>query len=922
MAAITSPELADARAPGTAPAPFLLRRGGLPFDVADALRTPDLARWFDEEQVLAARHAAAREHLDEMLAGTVVPGTDGEARRRAVNLRRGVRSGKVPDVAAGTLADLLAVFPQLGPAVAGLAAAAHAEQDHLVRGEQVVAREHERLRADLAAVAGDPRLRHGIQLQSRDLDRLLEDLGAAGTPAKRVRRLERTLLTYVFRASAKTSPFSTLGVVAAGEIGQGEPGAAGEALVLRTGPVTVSGTQLNLGVVGRIIDIVSGSDRLLRDVPLALNASVQSRESRLRYVRRLRRAARSDAPVDMGQVSETVFYLGAEHVAAGVVSVFADGRRATSEQAGASLAALLDDDVPADLVTEYLHALLRVGFLVTPVLVIDIHSASPVRDFASRLADLDVPWATGTAAHLLRLDALATGYGTLDLDARRACDAAVREELGAIEDLLDAEGRLRALGTVVFEDVVDAAGTARVDAGWWEDEVAPVLHDHGRLLALYDPSGPTRLAMAAYFRARHGADGVETDVTTFLHEFGQDCFEQLQQAMLSHQDFTAEHAFRPLPNWFRLPTYDAIDAAKVRVRDHLQQVVDREGADRSRILLDPAWFHAEAGRAPSVGTHEEDPRSFFVQIARDGAAPLAVLNKSYCGMGLHVSRFARLLDDAGPAHVVPRVRAQNRDPDGRVVFAELRGGFDTTNLNLHPHLTDHELVCPGETSFRDPAEQIALESLQIRADGADGGVHLWSEELGARVVPVYLGFLLPFALPPMQQELLLFSAANMAMPDLWKGVDLGDGGHRPRLQVGRVVLRRESWLLPVDGLPDLPASAGPLERYRDWRRWQRAHGLPDQVFLQPRAGAAREGDDDAGAPAVAKPLYVDFTSEPSVRLLDHDVRRQSDQIELVEALPGPDQLWADERTGERYVTELTIDINPPAEVRPARGGRA
>lgn len=920
MAAVTSPELVDASAGAGSATPFLLRRGGLPFDVADRLRTPDLARWYDHEQHLAVRHATVRGELDALLAGTVIAGTDGERRRRAVKLRRAVRAGKVPGPGDDALADLADAFPALGAAVAALRDAVRAEQDHLARGETVVAREHDRLRAELATVATDPRVRHGIQLQSRDLDRLLEDLGASTTPAKRLRRLERTLLTYVYRSSAKTSPFSTLGVVAAGEVAPGAPGDA--ALTLRTGVEAVSGTQLNLGVVGRVIDIISGSDRLLRDVPLALNASVQTRESRLRYVRRLRRAARSDAPVDMGQVSETVFYLGAEHVAAGVVTVFADGRTATSAQAGATLADLLDGEVPPGLVTEYLHALLRVGFLVTPVLVIDIHSPSPVRDFAERLAGLDVPWATGTADHLLRLDAMARGYGGLGLVDRRARDAALRDELGAVEQLLDAPGRLRSLGTVVFEDVVDPSGTARVDAAWWQAEVDPVLHEHGRLLALYDPSGPIRLAMAAYFRARHGADGIEGDVTTFLHEFGQDCFEQLQQAMLSHQDFASDRTFRPLPNWFRLPAFDAVDAAKLRLRDHLQQVVDREGADRPRIDLDPAWFRAEAARAPAVGTREDDPRSFFVQVVREDDAPLAVLNKSYCGMGLHVSRFARLLDQAGPAHVVDRVRAQNRDAAGGVVFAELRGGFDTTNLNLHPHLTDYELVCPGETSFRAPSEQIALDSLQIRADGDGGGVHLWSEEHGARVVPVYLGFLLPFALPPMQQELLLFSAANMAMPDLWKGVDLGAGGHRPRLQVGRVVLRRESWVLPADGLPDLPASAGPLDRYRTWRRWQEVHGLPEQLFLQPRPGGAREGDDDPAQPVVAKPLYVDFTSEPSVRLFEHDVRRQTDEIELVEALPGRDQLWADERTGERYVTELTIDINPPAEAWRATGGRA
>ncbi len=910
--------------PSGARALFVLRRGGLPFDLIDELRTTDLADWHEQGRTLAAATATVRSQLDEYLAGRVIPAARDEARRHAINLRRAIRAGRLPATATGPAAEIVARHPDLGAALHWLADGVARQRDHDDLGETILAKESGRIRGALSAAAGHPELRRGILLQSADLDSFLDGYDQTVPAGKRARRLDRSLLTYLYRSAAKTSPFSTLGVVGVGVLATPEAGApetGATAMTLRSGPGTVAGGRLNLGVIGRVIDLINQSDQLLRDVPLVLNSSVRSVQSRMRYIRRLRRAARSDAPVDMGQVSESVFYLGDEHVAAEVVSAFADGRRLTSGQAAAILADQLAGRASAELIVEYLHALTRVGFLVAPLLSIDINSATPVADFADRLGRLTAGWARQTARLLVDLDGLADRYVAADLPGRRDIDKTMRERLAGIEDLLGGSHRLRSLETIVFEDVADPGISAQVDTRWWRREVLPVLEDYGQLLGLYDPSGPMRLAMAAYFKARHGLDGVESDAITFLHEFGQDCFDQLQQAMLGHQDFAADNTFRPLPNWFRLPQIDRIGQAKVRIREHLQGLVDAGGAGAGPIDLGADWLRREADRVREIGLSDADPRSFFVQIAR-AAPPLAVLNKSYCGMGLHFSRFARLLDQAGDVDVTGYVRERNRSAGDAVVYAELRGGMDTTNLNLHPRLTDFELVAPGERSFRPAAEQIALESLQIRCRADGSGLFLWSPELAVRVVPAYLGFLLPFALPTMQQTLLLFSATNMAMPDLWRGVDMGGDHHRPRLQIGSVVLRRRSWFTDPTGLPDATPGRSGSARYRGWRIWQAGQGLPDQVFLQPRpggpagSGPAGETDGQVRATTAAKPQFVDFTSEPSVRLLDHQVRRRAGEIEFVEMLPDRDQLWADERTGRRYVTELTIDINAPGDGAP------
>src|SRR5205823_1807434 len=54
------------------------------------------------------------------------------------------------------------------------------------------------------------------------------------------------------------------------------------------------------------------------------------------------------------------------------------------------------------------------------------------------------------------------------------------------------------------------------------------------------------------------------------------------------------------------------------------------------------------------------------------------------------------------------------------VFAELTGGYDTTNLNLHPQVTPYELVCPGDVSSRPAGEQIPVSDLIIVDDEESG----------------------------------------------------------------------------------------------------------------------------------------------------------------------------------------------------------
>ncbi|MFJ9814551.1 lantibiotic dehydratase [Streptomyces sp. NPDC101151] len=126
-----------------------------------------------------------------------------------------------------------------------------------------------------------------------------------------------------------------------------------------------------------------------------------------------------------------------------------------------------------------------------------------------------------------------------------------------------------------------------------------------------------------------------------------------------------------------------------------------------------------------------------------------------------------------------------------------------------------------------------------------------------------------------------------------------DRTHAPRVTLDDLVLFRETWRLPVAGV-DLPDKA---ERERDYlavRRWVAAHALPDLLFVK--------------FPEETKPSLVDFTS-PTLVLsfanLVRTARRLAPDalVTLSEPLPAPDASWLTDADGERYVSELRLQIS-------------
>ncbi|GIG05103.1 lantibiotic dehydratase [Catellatospora coxensis] len=911
----TAPSPTDARATEWILPPFfMLRLAGLPFDTVAPLRFPQTVAWTQAMLEVEQRlREGAPPVLDALEA--VISEVAGQTERgRLIEIRRDVYNGRAPRQPAEAIALVGRHAPQAGPALAGWLAA----HDELARiratGAQILADEQLDRQRHLRELATHPQFRAGLLLSSPSLDRYLPTFlsNPAGPLGKRARRIERSLLEYVYRTACKTSPFSWLTPVGLGRFTQG----SGDPLIVETAPEQWrSFPRLNLAVLGRLGDTLLAEPALRADLPIQVTSGWRNDRNRVRYVRRQRRAGDDDAAGSMDILQENLFYLTSGTVLTELLETIPDG---TSLTFGELVTRLHDNDPehrrPADI-DAYLVHLLRLGLLVVPQLHIDLHHPDPVRGFRDGLAQLGRGWSAEVCERLDLVSGYVREYAHADLDRRRDLLEAIRGELAEGQhDLGRAEATLPR--TVLYEDVSLGAGRVTADEAQWREKILPAAAGLSKILPVFDLMLPHRLTAKGFFRARFGPGGRCTDLVRLVHEFHQDFYDQFLESTARRRPFNEQLEYQPQENWFQLAEITALDKARVELVRRMREAYAAHPDPAADLVLDDDFMDGVAELLPD-NINELNPRSFFLHLAEIDGRPQAVLNRAYSGLTLLFSRFAHCFADGGEVEhgLVEGLKATLAQlaPPG-AVFAELTGGYDTTNLNLHPSVVPYQLVCPGDVSFRPVAEQIPVDDLVIEDDVEGDRLRLRSQRLGVEVIPVYLGFLMPMALPEVQRILLTFSYTNMSAIDMWSGTDqpLGDdeiGGH-PRLVYKDLVLTRRLWKMDPASLPVRGAGQSDADWFLDWNRWARKHGLPRRVFASQDASApaVRKPGAPAGPPPSTKPQYVDFDSFMSLSLLDNMIKSAGRRVVLTEMLPDAEHLWV-RADGNRWVTELTVEID-------------
>ncbi|MFF4852185.1 lantibiotic dehydratase [Streptomyces sp. NPDC001194] len=897
---------------------FMLRVAGLPLTAVDALRCPDTSRWAAE--VLSAEESlrADAEQLSEALhkaVGATDPGSGGEgaARRRALlRLRRQVHNGRLPadpDTAVREVSDVDGVAA--GHLCAWVLRRRRLDA-LLTEGAGLLGADLGRGRAALRELLGDDRLRRGLLLASPVLEAQLDAyVRATGVPGGRARKVERSALSYVYRTACKTSPFSTFTAVATGRF---TPGAApGDGI--RTADTWTSHVRLNVVVLARIAELILADPVRRRDLPLRPAPGWGREDDRIRYVRRSVTAGDDAAAVTFDAVKDRLFFLRRSGTLDRLLALFAQRPELRHRELADWLAAE-HGAAPADC-EAYIGALLQLGMVRAPCLDTEVHDGDPLRAFQRSLSALERPWADdlaalldAPAAVLERYPAAAAGERAELLRGLRSGLRRVQLELGCPDAALPQ--------TLLYEDVSAGRELACPEPAWAAaDAGGGALRAVERILPAFDLTLAQRITFEGFFTARHGSGGRCEDLLGLVHDFHEDFFDQYLSFTARRTPFDARGEYVPEENWLSLPGIRALDSARRAFVARMRAAWAAYGEQGAgELRLGEADIEEVAGELEPV-LPGFAPRCHHLQQARDPATGerLTVLNRSYGGLSFPFSRFTHVYGDAGRGpELADRLRATAAEvtPEG-AVFAEVTGGPVTTNLNLHGRLTDYEIVCPGESGTLPQDRRLHLDDLYAEHVPDTGRVVLRSRRLGLEVIPVYLGYLVPLALPAIPRTLLLLSPSSMSPLDVWAGVPEGDaqGGvrTRPRVVHGDLVLSRRSWTTTAGGLP--VRGAREAGHFLDWQRWRRAHGLPERVFATVSAGPSALG---------AKPQYVDFSSLLSLAAFEPLLRDPGHRVVFREMLPDPGGLHTYSEHGA-HVAELAVETFTTLIRRPEGGPR-
>ncbi|MFH8337197.1 lantibiotic dehydratase [Streptomyces sp. AM6-12] len=882
---------------------FMLRVAGLPVDTVLALRAPEAADWAARTAAEQDRLAALGARLSDSLSAAVGATDDAALRRRLLALRRQVFNNRLP----GDLPAARALAEGLGGGTgADLAEwlAARVRWEELrAEGESVLAAGFGRTRAALRELALDDRLRRGLLLASPTLEERLDAFAAdpAPVPGKRARKMERSLLSYVYRTACKTSPFSTLTGVAVGRFGDEVDGTA----VTRVGDDWTGHPRLNVVALARLAELVAAEPGRRADLPVALATGWKLDEDRVRYVQRAVTAGDDSAAVSFDAAQDRLFFLRRQGTLDGMLALLRDQEGPL--RYGELALWLATTGAGEDEAEHYLTTLRDLGMLQLPSLATGVHSGDPVRAFQDSLRALDRPWAGELAARLDGPARTLARFPEADVPTRRTLLRTLRSELLSLQTELGAE-HPSLPQTLVYEDV--SAGTTSAGLAEWTRLAEGPLRSLGRLLPAFDVALPQRLTLKGFFLARFGRGGRCEDLLRLVHDFHEDIFRQYLQFTSAKDDFLPDGGHAPEENWLGLPEITALDRARATFTARMRERWAELPSDAEEFVLDDALADEVAG-ALGAAAPAFQPYSHFLQLARRDGDPLVVLNDSFGGLCFPFTRFTHCFDGPEGLGLTAAIRAELREllPPG-AVFAEVTAGSATTNLNLHGRLTDHEIVCPGETSTAPEEARLHLDDLYAEHDEATDRLLLRSRRLGREVVPLYLGYLVPMVLPEIPRTLLLFSPTARPKPDVWRGVPAGPERagvtRRPRVRHHGLVLQRRSWTVAAGRLPLRTPGVTDADWYLGWHRWRTEHGLPEQVF----ATAHEERDGDAaGWSGSAKPQYVDFASPLSLTGLEGLLAGRRARTVFEEMLPGEDELHVTSPRG-RHVAELAVEMLP------------
>jgi hypothetical protein len=865
----------------------------------------------DESLDLEARCLGEKDGVCAALAIAIGAGVAPAVRGTLLTLKRDIYNDRLPASATRVRAtDAMAgLDPWLVDRLQRWMAARQRRQQMLREMEMAFADETASGRRLLRRLFRHRRFRRGLALASPALSRAADAYVQATTDAEipRLRHIEQSLLRYYTRTAFKLSPFSLFTssmLVRLSDDRSDDRSATFAPATPRRSPRTRTRgiVRLNRAFVGQLAARLAAHPAIAGYVPIVRAGSL-TRDGRL--LRVLRRTIEDTGrQIRLRVPQEAIVTVPASDAIDRVLDCLARMGGAVQRQ---DLVNALASDIPD--AAGYVEKLIALGLLVhrIPLPEDDTTGLEALVHFLADIpaADLDASAIAVPVREALRgLDALR--------EPLAAADHAGRIAILADMDRLAADAFARPqpphavnwAGVLLYEDcvatrIVTIPRPAGIDRAIesLDDFLAgcgPLIDDalfHRRTVAAVLErlgGGPLPLLAFAEQWVRATAGGWQQAHYPLDHQalnpLGLDDLRRLLAVRAELGAVLAQDATQP-----------EIDLRAIAARQQWVEKIERLGfgaaADR------PSWYSCYG--QPLFAAGDDDAMLVVNGLMGGraaGSAPLA-------------STLASAPDRNRVAELVRTASARDGD---RTEPCQLRATFDY-NANLVPTMTSRAIDYVDDVSL--PREQrIELGDLEVRAE--EGRAVLVHRPSQRRLTPLDCGKMAPPLYPPLYRLLLLLgSTTDVALrlfePDLWRGRERARAHceHVPRIRYGACLLRRRGWSIAVQALPRAPHGEPPLQRLWRVRRWQRACGLSDEVFV--RATSLLEWKDQAQRRQDRqtwnrrKPQYIDFRNDFLCDVLDKMIEHTETRLHIEEMLPDRAS-WR--RWGLRRPVECVIDL--------------
>jgi hypothetical protein len=837
---------------------ILVRYAGMPLSVLHTAKIQNIAAYLQEIAQSAQQLQTQKEIVCELLYTAINQSADDKERRQLLQLKRDIFNDKLP-----------VKLPAIVPKAVELYLQQLADRDkEAAQWREDFEEKHLTARQELQGYAKQEALRKGILLSSPVLYEQLDSFSLADSRQFKSRELrnEYSLIRYISRMAAKTSPFSTFTYTGLGQTGTPQ--------AVATKREVQSSIRLHNGLFSYIRLLMIHHPVLNEIITLRLNVTATIIQEELQFlvnyfnVEAFQRLPARNLPLWLYhqlQDREAIVTLGA-----------------LTDQLCHQIADTDRSVIKAFLVKLVCNGLLEPGIGCAGI---DPDWDRQLQQFLTPHADKPV-----VASLLTMLSGLLqtkTAYAIAGADERllllqetaailEDLFSSLQEEAGLSDDMPVKEGTFELFRfqarrflpqDIFYEDAYTAHTALLSEVGFigFTKEINQLC----TLLAPLDALQEERANMRRFFLQHYA----ETDVVGITH-FYHDYYLYEKKRSADQQTKTA--------------------IKEIGLPDTLQWTLAQDTVHITATM---------------EVTPDSNSAGTFVQFYQEGSHMKGVVNALLPGMGKVAGRFLHLFDPS----ITDDFRTWNKALYADHLLLELNDG-SAFNANIHPPLLPYEVCMPGGNNSYPVDARVSLQDVVVKYDkdaeelfllhtGQNKPVYAFDLSLESFYNRSHFYRLLAHFNTVQRVPLrALITAidrkhATVYQPDEQIQV-------KPRITFGeQVVLRRKGWLVKTAFIPVCGNDESPADYFKRLHIWRIENGLPEQCFLFLKSAYIPVVHEQKGQLQRDdyKPQYMDFSHPLLLSLFRKVLSRAGAWCYLEEMLPSAEHVAADGGLVKEYL---------------------